>query len=64
MGDSPVTGKPLRVITLPPDSVISIIVRDGKLVIPAADTVLRTGDEVIALTKVDQEANLRRALVG
>ena len=64
MADSPVTGKPLRVITLPPDSVISIVVRDGKLVIPAADTVLRTGDEVIALTKVEQEANLRRTLVG
>ncbi len=62
--NSPVVGKTLKGIPLPPDSVISIVVRDGSLVIPTGDTVLRAGDEVIALTKVAQEASLRHTLVG
>lgn len=62
--DSPVAGKPLRNVPLPPESAISIVVRDGNLIIPTGETMLRVGDEVVALTKVEQEANLRRALVG
>jgi trk system potassium uptake protein TrkA len=61
---SPIAGKQLRSIALPPECAISIVVRDEKLIIPTGETVLRLGDEVIALTKVEQEASLRRALLG
>lgn len=62
--DSPIAGKQLRSISLPPDSAISVVVRNDHLVVPTADTKLQPGDEVIALTKVEQEETLRKILVG
>lgn len=62
--DSPIAGKQLRSISLPPDSAISVVVRNDHLVVPTADTRLQAGDEVIALTKVEHEETLRKMLVG
>src|SRR6185437_10656564 len=45
--DSLVVGAPLSDIKLPPNVVLSAIMRDGELMIPNGTTVLQAGDEVI-----------------
>ncbi len=56
-------GKPLRDLSVPKDAVISLIIRDGNVILPTGDSVLAAGDEVVALTKVASEAALRRLFV-
>lgn len=59
-----VAGKQLKEITLPPDSVLSLIVTKQGAQVPSAETVLSPGDEVVAVTKVENEETLRNALTG
>ena len=61
---SPATGKAIRDLSLPTDTVIVSIIRDGKLVIPRGDTTLQSGDEVLAVSTVKAEPALKNALVG
>ena len=61
---SPVVGKTLAEITLPPSCVFSAITRGEDVIVPTGDTRLEIGDEVIAVTRVDRESELRRLLVG
>jgi trk system potassium uptake protein TrkA len=61
---SPAVGKAIRVLSLPADTVIVSIIRDGKLVIPRGDTNLQAGDEVLAVSTVKAELALKDALVG
>lgn len=60
---SQAAGKPLKDLTFPKDSVISLVIRDGSVILPTGDTVLMAGDEVVALTKIPSEAALRRLLL-
>ena len=62
--DSPVVGKSLAEIKLPPNCVFSAITRGDQVIVPTGDTRLDVGDEVIAVTRVEQESELRRLLVG
>jgi trk system potassium uptake protein TrkA len=50
-------------LTLPPESVISAVLREGELVIPHPTTTLLPGDEVLALVK-SQEAPKLAALLS
>ena len=52
-------GKPLRELNLPPESTISVVIRDGSAFFPNGATILEPGDEVIALTRSVHEPNLR-----
>lgn len=61
---SPCRGKAIRDLSLPADTVIVSIIRQGKLVIPRGDTELQTGDEVLAVSTVEAEAAFKSALVG
>ena len=61
---SPVVGKSLAEIQLPPSCVFSAIARGEEVIVPTGDTRLRVGDEVIAVTRVEQESALRKLLVG
>lgn len=62
--DSPTAGRPLYELRLPPDSAIVAIIRGGHVVVPQPETVVADGDEVIALTVPDAEAEVRSTLVG
>jgi trk system potassium uptake protein TrkA len=62
--DSPTAGRPLYELRLPPDCAIVAIIRGGHVVIPQPETVLADGDEVLALTVPDAEAEVRSILVG
>ena len=62
--DSPVIGKKLQDIQLPPDSVFVSIVRGEEVIIPKGTTVLQPGDDIIALTLIGNEQQLLNTLIG
>jgi trk system potassium uptake protein TrkA len=63
--DSAAVGRVLGEVALPSDTVISFIVRrDGTLLVPDSEAVLRSEDEVVAITTPDGEEDLREALTG
>ncbi|MBM3245958.1 MAG: TrkA family potassium uptake protein [Candidatus Omnitrophica bacterium] len=62
--DSPVIDKEIKDISLPQDSVLVSIVRQEEVIIPKGDTVLKTGDDVIAITAIGNEPQLLDLLVG
>jgi len=57
--NSPVVGKKIPSVTMPQESVIVSIVRDGHAILPNLDVELKEGDSVIALVTADKEAELR-----
>jgi trk system potassium uptake protein TrkA len=62
--DSPVIDKSVKEITLPENSVFVSIVRGENIIVPKGDTVLLKGDDVIALTTIENEQQLLNLLVG
>lgn len=62
--DAPVINKKLGEIQLPPDSVFVSILRGEEVVVPRGDTVLESGDDIIALTMVGNESKLLGVLLG
>ncbi|MDD5238032.1 MAG: NAD-binding protein [Candidatus Omnitrophica bacterium] len=62
--DSPVINKEVKNIELPQDSVLVSIVRSEEVIVPKGDTVLKVGDDVIALTLIGNEPQLLNLLVG
>lgn len=63
--DSPAVGKLVKELSLPPGSILSLIIRDeAKPFVPLLDTIIRPGDQIIAVTAPDSEEALRAALRG
>ena len=62
--DSPNAGRPLYELRLPPDAAIVAVLREGHVVIPQPETVVTSGDEVLALAIPESEPALRAAIVG
>ena len=62
--DSPVIDKMVQDITLPPDSVLVSIIRGGEVVVPKGKTILKAGDDIIALTLVENKQQLLELFVG
>ena len=62
--ESPVVNKKVMDVTLPRDSVLVAILRGGGMVVPRGDTVLQKGDDVIAITSIENEQQLLNALIG
>jgi trk system potassium uptake protein TrkA len=63
-GDSPAAGKRVGGLTLPEDVRLVSVTRNGVGEIAVGQTVIRPGDQVIAILKPGLEDRLRRALVG
>ena len=61
---SPVIGKVLRDLELPEGSAVAVVVRDEHAIIVRADTTLRAGDKLLAVTSAEHEAELRSLLIG
>lgn len=62
---SQVVGKRINEILLPHQCIITLIVDSaGQPRVPTSDTVLREGDEVVAVTMKESEETLRAALTG
>ena len=62
--DAPVINQKLEDIQLPPDSVLVSILRGEEVIVPRGDTILESGDDIIALTMVGNESDLLEVLVG
>ncbi len=62
--ESPVINKQVKDIELPKDSVLVSLVRGEEVIVPRGDTVLKSGDDIIALTRIGNESQLLRVLVG
>jgi len=62
--NAPIINKKLNEIQLPEDSVIVAVIRGDELFIPRIDFVFKKEDEIIAITKVENEASLINALIG
>lgn len=61
---SPANGVDLAQLPLPRDCTIVAVLRDGHVIVPHGDTVLRTGDEVLVLTTPEAEDEVVAVLVG
>ncbi len=62
--DSPVINKEVKDITLPQDAVLVSIVRGEEVILPKGNTVLKSGDDIIALTLIGNEPELLNLLAG
>lgn len=61
---SPAEGLTIGDLKTPPDCTIVAVVRSRHVVTPSPDTPLQAGDEVLALTSPEAEADLQRILGG
>jgi len=59
---SPILDRPIERIELPPEVIITAILRKGGLIIPTGQTVVRAGDELICVTKREREVALQELL--
>lgn len=61
---APAAGRPLRDIRLPDQTVISLVIDGDGPRVPDGDTILHSGDEVIAVIPVDAEETMRELITG
>ncbi len=54
METSPLVGQPLREARVPSGVIVGAVVREGTIVIPRGDTVIKTGDRVIMFALADR----------
>ena len=63
--DSTTVGKPIKELSLPPESKLSLVIRKArKPIVPTGNTILEAEDQVIAVTSPESEEALRTALRG
>lgn len=62
--DSPVVGATIADIQLPPETIIVTLARGRKAIIPTGNTVLMAGDEVVAITNMGQQSEVKKLLLG
>ena len=63
--DSATVGKQVKELSLPLESILSLIIRkERKPIVPTSNTVLQAKDQVIAVTRPESEDALRAALTG
>lgn len=62
--ESPVVNKRIQEIKLPEDSVLVSIIRKDEVIVPKGNTVLLPGDDIVALTMVENEQQLVTSLIG
>jgi trk system potassium uptake protein len=60
---SPVANQSISSIDLPVSCAIAAIARGNNVIVPESDTVIEVGDEIIAVTHLAQEEELRNLLV-
>jgi len=63
--DSPVIGKVIKELSLPRETVLSLIIRrEGKPRVPTPSTIIQSEDQILAVTPAESEETLRAALMG
>ena len=62
--DSPANGIALADLNFPRDATVVAVVRSERLIVPKGDTVLQSGDEVLALVTADAEDDMHALLIS
>ena len=62
--DAAVIGRELSDLDLPPNSFVSLVIKDEGPVLPTSDLILTSGDQVILVTAPDEEQILHDVLTG
>ena len=63
--ESTTVGKQVKELSLPPESILSLIIRkERKPTVPTSNTTLREGDQIIAVTRPESVEALKSALTG
>jgi len=62
--ESPAVAKAIAALGVPREAAVVAIVRDDHLVVPRAETVLQSGDEVLVVATLEAEPEVRKVLVG
>jgi trk system potassium uptake protein TrkA len=61
---SPVVGKTLRDLSLPADSLIAVVLRNGEAIVPRGDTKLQAGDRAILITLPVNHGSVLKIITG
>jgi trk system potassium uptake protein TrkA len=61
---SPATGRRLSELSLPEETSVPLLLRDGSPIIAGPETVMEAHDRLVALTTSAREGALRRAILG
>ena len=61
---SPAINQEITLLGMPRESTVVAVIRDGHVIVPRGDTVLREADEVLVLVTAAAEDAVRAALVG
>jgi trk system potassium uptake protein TrkA len=63
--ESTTIGKQVKELSLPPDSILSLIIRkERKPTVPTSSTIIHAEDQIVAVTRPEFEDELRNALTG
>jgi trk system potassium uptake protein TrkA len=62
--ESPATGHSLSELSMPAETAVPLLLRDGNPVVAGPETQLQAHDRLIALTTSAREGDLRRAILG
>ena len=60
--ETPLAGRPVRALALPPDSALVTILRGGRVIVPQGDDALEAGDELLFVATSAVEEDIRAAL--
>ncbi|MCX4094808.1 potassium channel family protein [Nocardia sp. alder85J] len=60
--DTPLAGRSVRSLTLPRDAALVTILRGGRVIVPQSDDPIEGEDELLFVTTVEAEDELRKAL--
>lgn len=55
---------PVKDLKLPRNCVLVSIIRENEILVPTGDTLLKSGDSILAVTNIDQEEKLKKLLIG
>jgi trk system potassium uptake protein len=59
---TPLAGRPVKSLDLPPDSALVVILRGGRVIVPQPDDALEAGDELLFVATAAVEDEIRAAL--
>lgn len=60
--DTPLAGRPVRTLRLPPDSALVTILRGGRVIVPSPDDAFEPADELLFVATTAVEEDIRAAL--
>lgn len=62
LSNSPLIGRRIADLNLPPSSTLSLIIRDGQAVIPTLETVIQAADQLIGFTPIADHGKVEQAV--